>query len=105
MISIHRDEGGENIARIIDLGDIRIISMDVFLEGVDVPENAEVLEVAGRYRIYVKSEEAPGGRVEAVVYDNGSKRQLINIKYIGKLPDEEALAYLKAFVGRLAKPL
>lgn len=105
MISIHRDEAGENLARVIDLGDVRVVSMDVFSEGVPVPKDAEVLELAGRYRIYVASEEAPGGRIEIVVYDNGSKKQLINIKYIGKLSSEEALAYLKTFVERIRKSL
>lgn len=102
VISIHRNEEGENIARIIDLGDIRIVSMDIFLEGVDVPENAEVLNVANRYKIYIASEEAPDGKVEFMIYDNGSRKQLINIKYIGRLAGDKALAYLNKVVERLS---
>ncbi|MEZ0249186.1 MAG: hypothetical protein ABWJ97_07905 [Thermoproteus sp.] len=95
MITIYRDEKGENVARIIDLGDVRVVSMDVFLEGVEVPAGAEAIEVAGRYRLYVAAEEAPEGRVEFVFYDNGSKRQLISMRYVGKLKGEEAVKYLK----------
>ncbi|MEL9991841.1 MAG: hypothetical protein QXP98_05335 [Thermoproteus sp.] len=101
MIATYRDERGENVARIIDLGDLRVVSMDLFREGVEAPAGAEVIEVAGRYKLYVAVEEAPEGRVEVVIYDNGSRRQLIGVRYIGKLGRDEAIEYLKSVARRL----
>ncbi|MBP1449825.1 MAG: hypothetical protein JZD41_07475 [Thermoproteus sp.] len=102
MIKIYRDERGENKARIIDLGEVRVISMDVFAEGVAPPQGAEVVEIASRYKVYIAKEDAPGGRIEYVLYDNGSTRQLISVRYIGVLNADEALAYLAEAARRIS---
>jgi hypothetical protein len=101
VITIYRDERGENAARVIDLGDLRVVSMDVFVEGVDATGDFKVLEVAGRYRIYIKAGDAPEGKAEFVVYDNGSRRQLISIRYIGRLTQDDAIKYLKDLINNI----
>lgn len=101
MIKIYRDRVGENKARIIELGDLRVISMDVFAE-VPPPQGAEPLAV-GKYKLYIATEEGPGGKVEYVYYDNGVKQQLISIRYIGRLSADEALAYLEEIARRAAR--
>ncbi|MFB6490377.1 MAG: hypothetical protein TU35_003865 [Thermoproteus sp. AZ2] len=99
MIRIYKDEAGENKARIIELGDLRMISVDVFAEAPP-PQGAELLAV-GKYKLYIAAEEAPEGKLEYVYYDNGVKQQLISIRYIGRLSADEALAYLGEVARRI----
>ncbi|MGC8582365.1 MAG: hypothetical protein ACP5KY_00250 [Thermoproteus sp.] len=103
MITIYRDERGENAARVIDLGELRVVSMDVFVEGVEVSGDFRVLEIAGRYKIYIKAREAPEGKVEFVVYDNGARKQLISIRYIGRLSQDNIIQYLQNLKNNIVK--
>ncbi|CCC81507.1 conserved hypothetical protein [Thermoproteus tenax Kra 1] len=103
MISIHTDEAGENTARIIEVDGEVVVSMDTFIEGVVVPPDAEVVEIGGRYKLYVVRRDRPEGRIEFLVYDNGTKRQLISARYIGSIRGEDAVKLLKGLLDAIAK--
>ncbi|AFA40309.1 hypothetical protein Pogu_2282 [Pyrobaculum oguniense TE7] len=80
------DERGEPIARIVSENGTHVVSVDVFKELEKPPEGAEVLEIAGRYKVYVKRRPFLNGQCEFVYFQFPQGVQLINAKYVG--PDD-----------------
>lgn len=83
---IYFDERGEPRARIIDEGGRYVVSIDVFKVVKSPPPDAEVIEIAGRYRVLTKKAPFKSGLCEYLYFQFYDETQLINLKYIG--PDD-----------------
>ncbi len=69
---------------------VYVVSMDVFKEVPAPPPDAEVLQIGGRYRIYVRRRPLLKGVCEFVYFQFPGGVQLINAKYVG--PDDPEVA-------------
>jgi len=83
---IYTDERGEPVARIVDEGGTYVVSLDVFAQLPSPPVDAEVAEIAQRYKVYVKRRPLLRGVCELVYFQFSGGVQLINVKYVG--PDD-----------------
>ncbi|MEM0370602.1 MAG: hypothetical protein QXR68_05295 [Pyrobaculum sp.] len=77
------DERGEPIARVVEEGGRYVVSIDVFKRVPSPPPDSEVLEIAGRYKIFIKKKPFGRGVCEFVYFQFYGETQLINIKYTG----------------------
>jgi len=83
---IYTDERGEPVARIVNEDGAHVVSLDVFAQLPSPPIDAEVIEIAQRYKVYVKRRPLLRGVCELVYFQFSGGVQLINVKYMG--PDD-----------------
>jgi hypothetical protein len=101
-VRVHVDGRGVPRIRIIEEGGCYVISVDIFRQLKEPPNNAEVLQIGERYKILVTKRALLRGTCEFVYFQFPGGVQLINVKYIGPDSPDDVLPELDKLLNEVA---